>query len=200
MTLVLYVPWQGGAILLSDRQGTTRTLTRTPLDKLSIIKPDEIALGYAGSTHKCDYLVRKLSSELLSPDNFPDDYRRVYATCYHLPELGFEMGDVSLIAVAINDARELRVYRVLDAVANLVDSSRCWGIGSGVGLFIVAGVAQALITGVFSWIPDPQGMPAGLLFRWAWMSQNFGAQLLTSGGMSFLFIQGGGRKQMAAST
>ena len=28
-----------------------------------------------------------------------------------------------------------------------------WGIGSGVGLFIIAGISQAIINGLISWIP-----------------------------------------------
>ncbi len=34
-----------------------------------------------------------------------------------------------------------------------------WGIGSGVSLFIVAGVAQAIFTGLFSWLPSTSGVP-----------------------------------------
>ena len=29
-----------------------------------------------------------------------------------------------------------------------------WGIGSGVGLFIVAGISQQIVTGIFNWEPD----------------------------------------------
>jgi len=66
-----------------------------------------------------------------------------------------------------------------------------WGIGSGVGLFIVAGVSQALVTGVVNWQLD-QGMPIGLIPKWAWIVQNMGASELLSGeGFRFLLIQGG---------
>ncbi|HDM36187.1 MAG TPA: preprotein translocase subunit SecY [Candidatus Syntrophoarchaeum butanivorans] len=66
-----------------------------------------------------------------------------------------------------------------------------WGIGSGVGLFIVAGVAQALMTGVFNWERD-QGMPIGLIPKWIWIAQNMGGSELLSGeGIKFLLIQGG---------
>ena len=37
-----------------------------------------------------------------------------------------------------------------------------WGIGSGVSLFIVAGVAQALVGGVFNWNPPFIHQPMGL--------------------------------------
>ncbi|MFW5929368.1 MAG: preprotein translocase subunit SecY [Halobacteriota archaeon] len=45
-----------------------------------------------------------------------------------------------------------------------------WGIGSGVGLFIVAGVSQQMVGGIFDWHSDPSAelaeLPVGLLFRW----------------------------------
>ncbi|MEA1943766.1 MAG: preprotein translocase subunit SecY [Euryarchaeota archaeon] len=44
-----------------------------------------------------------------------------------------------------------------------------WGIGSGVGLFIVAGVSQAIITGVFNWKMDA-GLPIGLIPRWVYLA------------------------------
>ncbi len=34
-----------------------------------------------------------------------------------------------------------------------------WGIGSGVSLFIVAGVSQSVFTGLFSWLPSVAGQP-----------------------------------------
>jgi preprotein translocase subunit SecY len=48
-----------------------------------------------------------------------------------------------------------------------------WGIGSGVGLFIVAGVSQQIFTGLFNWIPEsgPGSLPVGLLPRWIYMVQ-----------------------------
>ncbi len=47
-----------------------------------------------------------------------------------------------------------------------------WGIGSGVGLFIVAGVSQQIVTGLFSWIPEMGGnVPIGLLPRWVYLAQ-----------------------------
>lgn len=45
-----------------------------------------------------------------------------------------------------------------------------WGIGSGVGLFIVAGVSQAIITGMFNWQLDA-GLPVGLIPRWIYLAQ-----------------------------
>jgi len=48
-----------------------------------------------------------------------------------------------------------------------------WGIGSGVGLFIVAGVSQQIFTGLFSWIPESGAgsLPIGLIPKWVSMIQ-----------------------------
>ncbi len=67
-----------------------------------------------------------------------------------------------------------------------------WGIGSGVSLFIVAGISQAIITGVFNWKVDTRGIPIGLVPKWAWIAQNMNAQqILTSSGIKFLLVEGG---------
>ncbi|HUL61519.1 MAG TPA: preprotein translocase subunit SecY [Methanocella sp.] len=61
-----------------------------------------------------------------------------------------------------------------------------WGIGSGVSLFIVAGIAQALVGGVINWLPpydaplslgtatSSANLPIGILFKWNYMAANPG--------------------------
>lgn len=67
-----------------------------------------------------------------------------------------------------------------------------WGIGSGVGLFIVAGVSQQIVTGVFNWKADTAGLPIGLIPKWIYIARNVGADYLLSGdGAMFLLINGG---------
>ncbi len=68
-----------------------------------------------------------------------------------------------------------------------------WGIGSGVSLFILAGISQSIITGLFNWVVPPNSkMPAGIIPRWIWIAQNYSAeQLLTGSGLAFLLINGG---------
>jgi len=45
-----------------------------------------------------------------------------------------------------------------------------WGIGSGVGLFIIAGVSQQIVTGIFNWNPDETGFPIGLIPKWIYIA------------------------------
>jgi len=65
-----------------------------------------------------------------------------------------------------------------------------WGVGSGVSLFIVAGVAQGLFTGMFSWLPsqagaalDPiQNPPGGLIPKIFYVTTELPLQQFVSGG------------------
>lgn len=64
-----------------------------------------------------------------------------------------------------------------------------WGIGSGVSLFIAAGVSQALITGTLNWVPTGSGAlsitnpPSGALPKTFYLLSQFNAGDLYSGGL-----------------
>ncbi len=68
-----------------------------------------------------------------------------------------------------------------------------WGIGSGVSLFILAGIAQSIVVGLFNWIIPPNSqLPAGIIPRWIWIAQHYPLdQLFTGSGLIFLLLQGG---------
>ncbi len=71
-----------------------------------------------------------------------------------------------------------------------------WGIGSGVGLFIIAGVSQQIVTGIFNWKADNTGLPIGLIPKWIYLA---GPSSPISGldyimrpeGIQYLLVQGG---------
>ena len=67
-----------------------------------------------------------------------------------------------------------------------------WGIGSGVGLFIVAGVSQGLVTGTINWQTDPTtGLAFGMIPRFVQIFQQFTVQqLLSAQGLVFLLFRG----------
>lgn len=66
-----------------------------------------------------------------------------------------------------------------------------WGIGSGVGLFIVAGISQQIVTGIFNWEMQ-NGLPVGLIPKWIYIAQNTDAGYLLSGeGVIFMLVSGG---------
>jgi preprotein translocase subunit SecY len=62
-----------------------------------------------------------------------------------------------------------------------------WGIGSGVSLFILAGVSQQLIIGLISWIPDRSGWAVGVIPRWIEIVQQVPGYEILEGGITFLF-------------
>ncbi len=69
-----------------------------------------------------------------------------------------------------------------------------WGIGSGVGLFIVAGVSQQLITGLFNWTIGDKGLPIGIIPKWIFIFTNdvLGLEdVFTTSGLERVFIDGG---------
>ncbi len=66
-----------------------------------------------------------------------------------------------------------------------------WGIGSGVSLFIVAGVAEALVKGIFSWKLNQIGLPIGIIPKWYYILTTYPLdQLLTGNGLLSLLIEG----------
>jgi preprotein translocase subunit SecY len=79
-----------------------------------------------------------------------------------------------------------------------------WGIGSGVSMFIVAGVAQALVGGIINWNPPYIGQalgsqlpiggfndPVGIIFKWQYLFSAFPqSQLLSTDGILMLLTRG----------
>ncbi len=75
-----------------------------------------------------------------------------------------------------------------------------WGIGSGVGLFIVASISQAMVVGLFSWEPDPfaihpftgAALPVGLIPKWHEIFTTIDMGWLLGGDGLFFFLLSGG--------
>src|SRR3990170_868236 len=66
-----------------------------------------------------------------------------------------------------------------------------WGIGSGISLFIAAGVAQQIFTGTFNWEPAQAGgaVPAGTIPKTIYYLQTYSAGDLAGGGIEQIMIQ-----------
>jgi len=72
-----------------------------------------------------------------------------------------------------------------------------WGIGSGISLFIAAGVSQAIFTGLFNWLPVQGGAewttsnpPAGVIPGTFYLGLNYNLQDLVGGGYQQIFLGG----------
>lgn len=71
-----------------------------------------------------------------------------------------------------------------------------WGLGSGISLFIVAGVAQSVFTGLISWIPIDDGAglsaanpPGGIIPKTFYLLSEYStAQLIAGGGFEQILI------------
>lgn len=69
-----------------------------------------------------------------------------------------------------------------------------WGVGSGVGLFIVAGISQQLVTGIINPATGDAGLPVGIIPKWIdiFRLQLIGFDtLFTSEGLRFVLVTGG---------
>lgn len=66
-----------------------------------------------------------------------------------------------------------------------------WGIGSGISLFIAAGVSQAIFTGTFNWMPSQAGseVPAGTIPKTLFYLGNMPASDLAGGGYEIILLQ-----------
>jgi preprotein translocase subunit SecY len=101
--------------------------------------------------------------------------------------LGLSMGIISLlIFIQVFIGGSLIVY--MDEVVSK------WGVGSGVGLFIVAGISQQLVTGIINPALGDAGLPVGIIPKWI---DIFSKGLIsfdtifTSEGLRFILITGG---------
>ncbi len=65
-----------------------------------------------------------------------------------------------------------------------------WGIGSGISLFIAAGVSQAIFTGTFNWMPASPGdpTPAGAIPKTLHYLQTMSAQEVFTGGYEVIIL------------
>ncbi len=71
-----------------------------------------------------------------------------------------------------------------------------WGIGSGVSLFIAAGVSQQIIQGTLNWVPgtpsspiSAQNPPSGTIPKTLWFLTHYSASQLASGGWEQILLR-----------
>jgi len=63
-----------------------------------------------------------------------------------------------------------------------------WGIGSGISLFIAAGVAQQIFTGTFNWQTSSSGVPSGTIPKTLFYLQNLNAGQIGGGGYETILL------------
>jgi preprotein translocase subunit SecY len=74
-----------------------------------------------------------------------------------------------------------------------------WGIGSGISLFIAAGVSQAIFTGLFNWLPSSgvgvlslSNLPSGVIPGTYYMTTHMSLNDMVGGGYQMVFIGSSG--------
>ncbi|MDG6220466.1 MAG: preprotein translocase subunit SecY [Candidatus Thermoplasmatota archaeon] len=129
---------------------------------------------------------------------FVEGIPQVYG--YLVPAASFEMGMESLWAG--NGALLAKIFIVLQLfigsylVFFMDELVSKWGIGSGISLFIAAGVSQAVFTGTLNWMPANSQIPlsldnppAGAIPKTFYVMTQSSAGALSSGGIERLILQ-----------
>ena len=108
-----------------------------------------------------------------------------YVTGFYMPDQGIasQLGAPLLV---ISFLLFLQVFVVGMLIYYMDEVVSRWGIGSGVGLFIVAAATQQLITGLISWVPDKSGWAVGMIPRWIEIVQQVPPNEILAGGIVFL--------------
>ncbi len=94
--------------------------------------------------------------------------------------LGVSLGTIRLLLFIQIFIGGMLIYFMDEVVSK-------WGIGSGVSLFILAGVSQQVITGLVNWVPDETGWAVGVIPRWVQIAQQLSMYEILEGGITFLF-------------
>ena len=109
-----------------------------------------------------------------------------YVVGFYMPSqdiaslLGVSLGTIRLLLFIQIFMGGMLIYFMDEVVSK-------WGIGSGVSLFILAGVSQQVITGLINWVPDETGWAVGVIPRWVEIAQQLSMYEILEGGITFLF-------------
>ena len=99
------------------------------------------------------------------------------------------VGEVGLTWARMTIITQLAIGSYL--VFLMDESVSKWGIGSGISLFIAAGVSQAIFTGTLNWEPAPDSgseVPAGTLPMILWYIKNSSTSDLSEGGYEAMLL------------
>ena len=99
------------------------------------------------------------------------------------------VGEVGLTWARMTIITQLAIGSYL--VFLMDESVSKWGIGSGISLFIAAGVSQAIFTGTLNWEPAPGSgseVPSGTLPMILWYIKNSSTDALSEGGYEAMLL------------
>lgn len=130
VTLITYIPYDDGSLIISDRQNTYfDDMSREPINKIIAIPSLNSIIGFAGPTQMGRYLIDQLRYTILNL-TFIDTYRDVYERCYGTPMLGFREEDVEFLVVNIEGGNK-KLYKIIGSLTNEIDLDVCTALGCG---------------------------------------------------------------------
>ncbi|MDI6885639.1 MAG: preprotein translocase subunit SecY [archaeon] len=109
-----------------------------------------------------------------------------YAKGFYMPDpgiasqLGVSLRFISFVLFIQVFTGGMLIYYMEEVISR-------WGIGSGVGLFIVAGVSHQIINGLINWMPEESGFAIGIIPRWIEIAGQVEPYEVAEGVIVFLF-------------
>jgi hypothetical protein len=127
VTLVLFIPFVSGALLISDRQSTKTDDTKEVWDKIYLIEKSNAIIGFSGSSEGS----RSIAQDIIlsqSGKTFIEQYTNSYRKYYHITTIDSKEKDiVSLCIVKTSDS--IQSYKFTGEIFNILQKPT--GIGAG---------------------------------------------------------------------
>jgi preprotein translocase subunit SecY len=110
---------------------------------------------------------------------------------YHVGDFSFQGLGAARFWIVMQLAIGSYIIFLMDEVVSK------WGLGSGISLFIAAGVSQSIFTGLVNWIPNTasnaplsvSNPPAGVIPKTFYLLQQFSTAQLVSGGFERIALE-----------
>ena len=126
-TLVLYIPYDGGALLISDRQSTKSDGTIEPWDKIYHLSNYNAVIGFSGTSEASRSIAQNLGAS--ANHDFFDQYRKAYRELDKM-DLTYKEKEIESLCI-IKKESSFRAYKFTRDLPNSIYSYNPIGIGSG---------------------------------------------------------------------
>jgi hypothetical protein len=126
---VLFVPYNQGVFLISDRQSTKADGTKEVWDKIYLIKKSNAIIGLSGSSEG----TRSIAQELIDTQNekpFVAQYIDSYRKFFHMVTMDTKEKIVEALII-IKSLDSIQPYKFIGEIQNLLNLQNPSGIGTG---------------------------------------------------------------------
>jgi len=128
MTLVLYIPYKDGSLLISDRLNSLYDGSKEPVDKIIKLRED-LVIGFSGQTEICQNILEVIKSKVYTLSDF--EINETIRDRYHqirLETTTMEIKSVEFLLVKRSDS-SIRVWHNVDGFAHEEESDRIHAVG-----------------------------------------------------------------------